>query len=410
MQIAIVCNDTRGGVQPYKALGLGLARAGHKVRIVAPSNYAKLFGDDNKISYFPLSGPPAAEVNEVIAKVASKGTFATMMFMAKEMPEMIFKSTAETLEACEGVDLITGGVGGMVTGVSVADKLGVPFVQTHLQPVAAPTCDYPGPMFGALPDWIGGPGRLASHYLSEEFLWMPFRGAMAAARSKVLGLNSRSAAMKGQPIIYGLSRKVVPMPYDKSGKRHTTGYWIDSSQNWNPPEALQTFLNHGDPVVSIGFGSMSGNNPDKITELLEQVAHRTDVRILLLTGNESVQHSASQSIFHLGEAPHEWLFPRVSAIVHHGGAGTTAAALRSGVPNIVVPFGVDQPFWGARVKALGVGPDPIPRPRLSAENLSAAILTAIGEAEMKSKASLLGYALQNEDGVTEATKCFEKLR
>lgn len=409
MRIAIVCNDTRGGVQPYVALGLGLAQAGHEVRMVVPANHVSLF-DGTSLAVFPLSGPPAEEVNAA-ARIAEKGTFATMTFMAREMPKMIFTATKETLDACEGVDLITGGVGGMVTGVSVADKLKVPFVQTHLQPLGAPSPDYPGPMLGALPDWVGGRGRLLSHHLSELALWVPFQGAMSSARIKVLGLDEKSRSMDGQPCLYGFSRHVVAVPEHPVKVRHTTGYWIlSATANWNAPLDLQAFLEQGEPVVSIGFGSMSSSKAEQVTDLVQHAASEAGVRVVLLVGSGGLKAAGqTDRLFCLGEAPHEWLFQRVSAIVHHGGAGTTAAALRSGVPNLVVPFGVDQPFWGSRVKALGVGPEPIAHSRLTVERLSKALKVMVSDQAMRMRAAQLGALLRSEDGVAEAVKHFDRL-
>lgn len=409
MRIAIVCNDTRGGVQPYVALGLGLAQAGHEVRMVAPANHISLF-DGTSLAVFPLSGPPSEEVNAA-ARIAEKGTLATMAFMAKEMPNMIFTATKETLDACEGVDLITGGVGGMVTGVSVADKLKVPFVQTHLQPLGAPSPDYPGPMLGALPDWVGGWGRLLSHHISELALWMPFQGAMSSARIKVLGLDEKSRSMDGQPCLYGFSRHVVAVPCHPVEVRHTTGYWIlSATANWNAPPDLQAFLEQGEPVVSIGFGSMSSSRADQVTDLVQRAASEAGVRVVLLVGSGGLKAvGQTDRLFCLGAAPHEWLFQRVSAIVHHGGAGTTAAALRSGVPSLVVPFGVDQPFWGSRVKALGVGPEPIPHSRLTVERLRKALKVMVSDQAMRMRAAQLGALLRSEDGVAEAVKHFDRL-
>ncbi|MBX9689687.1 MAG: glycosyltransferase [Candidatus Obscuribacterales bacterium] len=408
MRIAIVSNDTRGGVQPYVALGIGLAQAGHDVRVVAPANHSSLFTNTG-LKLFPLSGPTTEEVNEA-ARIAEKGTLATMAFMAKEMPKMIFQSTKETLNACEGVDIITGGVGGMVTGIAVADKLQVPFIQTHLQPVAAPSREYPGVMLGALPDWAGDLGRLLSHHLSEQLLWMPFQGAMSEARTKVLGLNGKSRSMEGQAIIYGFSPRVVPLPDNKKEKRYTTGYWILPTSNFNPPEDLQTFLDQEKPVVSIGFGSMSSNQAERVTELVQQAAANAGLRLILLTGSGGLKEIVgNDDLYCLSEVPHEWLFRKVSAIVHHGGAGTTAAALRSGVPNIVVPFGVDQPFWGSRVAALGVGPKPIPHARLSVDKLTIALQTAVSDQAMRTRAADLGTLLRAEDGVSKAVECFNRL-
>ena len=137
MKIAIVCNDTRGGVQPYLALGLGLQRAGHGVSAVAPSEFISMFGQ-NGIPITPLSGGDEVARMRAVG-MEEKGTLATLRFMREHLPRRIADWTLETLDACNGVDVITGGIGGMVTGLSVADRLGVPFIPTHLQPVGVRT-------------------------------------------------------------------------------------------------------------------------------------------------------------------------------------------------------------------------------------------------------------------------------
>jgi sterol 3beta-glucosyltransferase len=112
----------------------------------------------------------------------------------------------------------------------------------------------------------------------------------------------------------------------------------------------------------------------------------------------------SKNVFVLDSAPHSWLFPRMSAVVHHGGAGTTAEGLRAGVPAVIVPFTVDQPFWGNRIKALGAGTEPIPVKGLTTDKLAEAIQTATSDPKMRQRAESIGRLIRSEDGVGNAVK------
>jgi sterol 3beta-glucosyltransferase len=172
------------------------------------------------------------------------------------------------------------------------------------------------------------------------------------------------------PILYGFSPSVIPAPSDWNGNTFITGYWfVDESENWQPPTALLDFLQSGSPPVYIGFGSMSNRNPEQTADLVIQALALTNQRAILLSGWSGLQKANTpDSIFMIDSIPHSWLFPRVSAVVHHGGASTTAAGLKAGVPSVIIPFFGDQPFWGQRVADLGVGPKPIPRKKLTAEN------------------------------------------
>lgn len=412
MRIAIVSMDTRGGIQPYVALGLGLQRAGHEVRVIAPSDFAPMFAEVG-LPLAPLSGSVEAVLRSSTG-ATERGAMASMRFAARELDRRIRGWTKETLEACEGVDVVTGGVGGMVLGLSVAEKLGRPFVETHLQPVGAPTDAYPGVLFPGTPRWLGGWGRRVSHHLSELGVWMPFQPAMAAARKDVLGLpprRGRASAADGQPVLYGFSRHVLEVPPVDRRPRHVTGYWtLPAAPTWSPPPALESFLARGGPVVSIGFGSMASDDPEALTARVLGAIRRAGARAVLLAGWGGLRSLPDADDVFCAEAlPHDWLFPRVSAAVHHGGAGTTGAALRAGIPAIVVPFTMDQPFWGARVAALGVGPTPIPRARLGEERLADALARTIADEAMRARAAALGERIRAEDGVGAAVACFDRL-
>jgi sterol 3beta-glucosyltransferase len=408
MRIAIVCNDTRGGVQPYVALGQGLARAGHDVRAVAPAEFAPMFADVG-ITMAPLSGGErAAELRST--GIVEQGVIAAMRFMRRELPAQINQWTRETLTACEGVDVMTGGIGGMVTGLSVAEKLRIPFIETHLQPIGVTTDAYPGVMMPWWPRWLGSSAMRFSHRLSDRAAWMAFKKPMASAREQVLGLTGSPSRIGQQPVLYGFSRHVVPMPVSET--RCVCGYWsLPTSASWAPPTALKAFLERDGAVVSIGFGSMASTKPREVTDLVLSAVHGAGVRAVLLSGWGGLASlTEADDIFCADALPHDWLFPRVTAVVHHGGAGTTGAALTAGAPALVIPFAADQPFWGARVAALGTGPPPIPRQNLSAKNLASALRRMVDDQPMRARAAELGALLQCENGVATAVTHFETLR
>jgi UDP:flavonoid glycosyltransferase YjiC (YdhE family) len=407
MRIAIASMDTRGGVQPYAALALGLRRAGHDAWLVAPADSAALAAEAG-VPLRPLSGS-VEEALRASRGAAERGTLSAMRYSAAMIGERVSGWAREALAACDGADVITGGVGGMVVALSVAERLDRPFVEAHLQPLGAPIGAYQGALFGSTPRWLGGLGRRLSHHLTEAGVWMPFRGAMQSARERVLGLRGRPRAHLGQPVLYGFSSRVVPVPMGAGRAREVTGYWtLPLGEAWSPPPALEAFLARGGPVVSVGFGSMASEDPAAVTALVRAAARDAGVRLVLLAGWGGLAPESSDAEVFAAEAlPHEWLFPRVAAVVHHGGAGTTGAGVRAGVPTVVVPFAMDQAFWGSRVAALGVGPSPVPRAKLTRAGLAAALREAVTDDAMRARALALGALLRAEDGVGRAVSLLE---
>jgi sterol 3beta-glucosyltransferase len=408
MKIAIVCNDTRGGVQPYVALAKGLAEAGYDVRTVAPAEFAPMFANIS-VPMHPLSGGEQAEKARSTG-IAEQGVVATMRMMARELPAQINQWTRETLAACEGVDVITGGVGGMVMSLSVAEKLGVPFVETHLQPLGVRTNQYPGIMLPWIPRWLGTKGLHLSHYLSDKAASMAFQGPMNKARKDVLGLTGQAQSVTNTPVLYGFSPHVLNVPSHDERVRYVTGYWnLPASQDWKAPPDLEQFVTQGGPLVSIGFGSMTSSKPEELTELVLGAVKDAGVRAVLLSGWGGLKSFAPTSdVFFAESVPHDWLFPRMNAIVHHGGAGTTGAAFAAGVPQIIVPFTADQPFWGMRAAALGCGVKPIPRKKLTRKLLADALRIAVNDKVISATASNLGGKVQMENGVFKAVEHFNQ--
>lgn len=404
MRILIVCNDTRGGVQPYAALARGLAAAGHRVSAVAPIGLTGLF--DASVTVTPLKGTEEA-LAFASSGIAEQGTGAAMRLLARELPKRLGGWCQTVLEAADGVDVMTGGIGGMAIGLAVAERLNVPFIASHLQPVGHTTGAYPGVLFPRTPGWTGAIGRRISHHLSDVAVWLPFRSAMARVRREVFGLQGRPKLWAGLPSVYGFSRHVVPMT--EGPLCHVTGYWsLPAPEGWVPPPALAAFLAGGKPVVSVGFGSMGAAAPLALAEIVAGAARAAGVRAVMQAQWQEVAPAPTDDFFGASDVPHGWLFPRMAANVHHGGAGTTAAALLAGRPSLVVPFAVDQPFWGLRVQELGVGPAPIARRKLDQVGLTQGLTRMITDRAMQDKAAALGRVMAREDGVAAAVGVFDR--
>jgi len=409
MRVLIIANDTRGGVQPYVALGAGLQAAGHDVVILAPDN-AEGMARDHGLGFRALGGnveDAARELGGGMPAGGVRGLRAT----AREMEGRLVEWTRAARAAMDDMDLALGGIGGMVVARAAAEAAGVPFMEAHLQPVGAPTDRYPGALFASPPAILGGLGRRLSHRATEMALWMPFKRPMAKVRSAELRLDGPFRLQGDGPILYGFSPAVVPVPDGGPRPRIVTGWWFLDAGSWTPPEELEAFLaDRRRPVVSIGFGSMVGGDPAGLASLVVGAVQDAGVRAVLLTGWGGLADgpNASDDVFVATSVPHDWLFARVDAIVHHGGAGTTGAGLRAGVPNVVVPFGVDQPFWASRVRAAGAGPVPLPRGGLTRESLAGALDQAVHDQAMRDAAAALGGVIRAEDGVGSAVRAIER--
>jgi sterol 3beta-glucosyltransferase len=411
MRIAIIAPGSRGDVQPYIALGKGLAQAGHVVRLVTHQDFEMLVSSHG-LEFWPVAGnvQDIAQSAEMRGRLGRGNFLAVMSQMAKEAQRGALHLAKGGLAACQGMDLVLAGIGGLFTGLALTEKLGLPLLQAYYIPFT-PTRAYPSFLLPKQPSWLGGSLNRLSHHLVRQIMWQAFRPADRLAREQVLGLTPapfwgpyNADGAKRHPILYGFSPSVIPPPSDWDDSIHVTGYWfLDTADGWTPPPALTEFLEAGSPPVYVGFGSMSSRKPKETTDLILQVLAQTGQRAIMLSGWGGL-HKADlpDSVLMVDSAPFSWPFPRVAAVVHHGGAGTTAAGLWAGVPSVVIPFFADQPFWGQRVAKLGVGPEPIPRKKLTAERLAQAIHTAVTDQAMRQRAADLGAKIQAEDGVARA--------
>jgi sterol 3beta-glucosyltransferase len=418
MRIAIIALGSRGDVQPYLALGKGLKAAGHFVRLITHENFEKLV-TSHGLEFCPAKGN-VQEVMESpeLRKLLEQGNFlAINKYTSKLVKDISIDWARDGLIACEGVDLLIAGVGGLYLAISLAEKLRIPFLQAYIFPFT-PTKDFPAILLPQSIGKLGGTVNRLSHHLFRQIMWQASRKADRSARQQVLNLppapflgSYNSPILRQYPTLYGFSPSVIPHPADWHNTQ-VTGYWfLDEATDWTPPAALSKFLASGAPPVYIGFGSMGSRNPAETADLVLAALDRAGQRGILVSGWGGMSQANLPDTVHMMESvSHSWLFPRVAAVVHHGGAGTTAAGLRAGVPSIVVPFFGDQLFWGQRVEKLGVGTAPIPRKKLTVENLARAIDRAVTDQWMRQLAANLGTKIQAEDGITNAVKIIESIK
>jgi len=413
MKIVIFALGSRGDVQPYVALGKGLSAAGHTVRLLASADFDDLV-TANGLEFTALGGSSEAVARSMERLVEQGQTLKVFAAQARVAEELARQAAAHGL-AAQGADLIVAVLGGLFVAWSLAEKLGVPLLQAHVVPLT-PTGAFASVLAPPLPALPAAWTNRLSHRAAEQMLWQMFRGADARARAEVLGLPPApfwgpfGALRAARPVLYGYSPHVLPPPPDWGAGIHVTGYWLlEPPLGWAPPADLLRFLEAGPPPVYIGFGSMPSSRPGEAAAMVVEALDRAGQRGLLYGGWGGLRPESLPDHVHMaGPMPHSWLFPRMAAVVHHGGAGTTAAGLWAGVPAVVTPFFGDQPFWGARVHALGVGPRPIPRRSLTADRLAEAIRAATSDREMRERAAALGARIRAEDGVARAVAVIER--
>ncbi len=414
MLITILTAGTRGDTQPYIALALGLQRAGYQVRFVGGQNFAP-FVQAYGLDFFPLSVDLAEMMNSGAAQAVldADNPLQALLTQASAMRNTtVFDQVQDDVwKACQGADAIIYHPG-MVSGYFIARHLGIPCLMASAVPMS-PTHDWPSLLFYNGPR-LGSVYNRLTHTLFDQIFWQMFRAPIKKfwrkqEQSEIVPFMPPYARQRKEtlPVLYGYSEHALARPADWPAYLNITGYWfLDAESGWQPPNDLVDFLQAGPPPVYIGFGSMGSIRRARETaEIAIKALALSGQRGLLASGWNSMSQDVAlpENVFMVSDVPHAWLFPQMAAVVHHGGAGTTAAGLRAGVPSVVVPYSVDQPMWGRRVAELGVGPQPIPRKQLTAENLAQAITAAL-QKEVRTRAEKLGKQIRAEDGVARAVE------
>jgi UDP:flavonoid glycosyltransferase YjiC (YdhE family) len=412
MRILIVAVGTRGDVAPYTGLAARFINASHEVTIAA---YAEFEGMVRRCGagFHPIPGDPRAEASWTHLQDGNAigtgplGLAARLRAMGDEMVRL---AEAIRVAATGTTDVLLLSAPASL-GYHVAEHLGIPCLGLALQPMF-PTAAHPPSLLG-FGRSLGPLGNRAAGHLVMGTMNRIFARAIRTVRADLdlptLTPGQVARQMRGWTVQHGYSPTVLPRPTDWRPELDVAGYlwpWVDPQ--WRPSDELTAFLDDGPPPVFVGFGSCVFDDGPGLSATIADGLRKAGVRGVVQAGWTGLQGD-NDRILGIGEAPHEWLFPQMAAVVHHAGAGTTAAGLRAGVPSIATPVVSDEPFWGSRMAQLGVGPKPIPHRKLTADLLADAVSAAVHNSHHRERAAWVASRIAGEDGAGHIVTAVEKL-
>ncbi|KAA8566116.1 hypothetical protein EYC84_008719 [Monilinia fructicola] len=404
---------SRGDVQPYIALCKGLMAEGHKTRIATHLEF-KDWIESHGIAFAPVDGDPA----ELMRICVENGMF-TYSFLKEASSKFrgwIDDLLSSAWKSCQDSDLLIESPSAM-GGIHIAEALRIPYFRAFSMPWTR-TRAYPHAF--AVPEHkMGGAYNHITYVMFDNVFWKAISGQVNRWRKKELGLQATSLEKMQPnkvPFLYNFSPSVVVPPLDYSDWIRVTGYWfLDEGSKYTPPKDLDDFIKKaradGKRLVYVGFGSIVVADSAALTKTVVASVLKADVRCILSKGwsdrldkkgANDVEIPLPPEIFQIKSAPHDWLFSQIDAAAHHGGAGTTGASLRAGIPTIIRPFFGDQFFFGQRVEDLGVG---ILIKKINVSVFSRALWEASHSERMITKAKVLGEKIGKENGVDTAIQC-----
>ncbi|CCG81279.1 Sterol 3-beta-glucosyltransferase [Taphrina deformans PYCC 5710] len=417
---------SRGDVQPYVALCKGLIADGQKAKIATHEEFRD-FVESHGIEFVPVDGNPA----ELMAICVEHGmfTYSFLKEASQKFRGWIDELLKSSWKACQNTDVLIESPSAM-GGIHIAEALRIPYYRAFTMPWSK-TRVYPHAF--AVPDHNRGGNYNALTYTAFDHLfWKAISGQVNRWRKKSLNLPSTNFDKLAQhkvPFLYNFSPSVVPPARDWHEWIRVTGYWFldnpddKEGHKWEAPSHVTEFIKQTREMkknlVYIGFGSIVVSDPKALTKAVVEAVHQADVRCILVKGwsarssqreqeepdqseNEKTsdsEHEFGKDILSLDSIPHDWLFPQVDAVCHHGGAGSLGASLRAGVPTIVKPFFGDQYFFGSRVHELGVG---LCLNTLTANSLADALKVCTSDRLIIEKSNKIGAQISSEKGVDNA--------
>lgn len=417
MKIALLGMGTRGDVQPLLALSQGLSGAGFEVKIIASSDFRD-FVESAGIAYDTLGISMKDLMSGDLGKAWVEDSGKNPMLGMRRLKEMLASTAGtvseELLRATADADVIVSGLPVFMYADAIAEKYNKRHITLQFVPYNPTKAGY-ATIETSFPGSNSFINKFAGN-VAQYFTYTTYRDSSQIFRKR-LGLPGVSYSQyrkqynRNLPIIYGLSRHVLPKPSDWDKSKYVTGYWFyNAPSDWQASPELSRFLENGDKPIYIGFGSMSSSDPESTAKIIISALERTGQRGIIQSGWAGLNADhLPDNIFLLDSAPHDWLFPKMAGVIHHGGAGTTGTGIRAAVPATVVSHMADQPYWGRRVHQLGVATKPLHRQDLTANRLAEAITELTTNSQMRENARILGEKVRAEDGVAEAVKVFQQI-
>ncbi|WP_316524735.1 glycosyltransferase [Kitasatospora brasiliensis] len=410
MRILIATAGSRGDVAPFTGLGVRLRAAGHQVAVATHDTFAESVRAAG-LEFRPLPVDPRAALASAEGQRllrAGHGPWVVLQLLRLGRTFMPALGDGIADATALGTDLLLTTSTTSALGQVVAEAAGIPSISLFLQPLA-PTREFAPAISGFRS--FGRPANLLAGHATEAATDQLFAPAVRALRRRLglppLGIGR---ARRNHPVLHGFSPRVVPRPADWHPRLDVAGYWWPAERpGWQPPARLLDFLAAGPAPVFVGFGSLVVPDPARLATTVLAAARTAGVRLLLQAGWSELAAEDSDTVLIIGDTPHEWLFPRTAIVVHHAGAGTTAAALRSGTPTVPVPAQLDAPFWADRLTMLGVSPGPVPLRGLTATRLAAALRLALDDPGYRARARAVAAALATEDGAAKVLTAVERV-
>jgi sterol 3beta-glucosyltransferase len=396
-EILVLTAGSTGDVEPFAALAVRLAGRGHRVTFAADAGFEPLAPSDG-VEFAPIRADFQSLLPTPEGKQPSlrgdvfpviRGMLEDSWAVTKARPPELIVAHQKTQGAPH-----------------IAERLGIPHVQALTVPMLTPTREFPLPAM--VRHDLGGLLNRASYRL-VALLTRPYSRLIRSWREDHLGLAARGNPPAPARTLYCYSPSLVPTPPDWPPHAVATGYWLREGGGEEPVDPrLESFVTGNAPPVYVGFGSSVGPDPVRLGAAVSGALREVGARAVIATGWGGLGdvHEDGDTMV-IERAPHRWLFPRVAAVVHHGGAGTTAAGLLAGRPTVVSPFQGDQHFWGAAVHRAGAGPEPLPAKKLTAQKLAAAIRAATQNRGIQRGAIDLSERIGREDGAGQASAQIE---
>jgi sterol 3beta-glucosyltransferase len=417
MHVAISTLGSRGDVQPLIALAIGLQQAGHRATLVTSHTFAdwiRAYG----VEVHPLQFNPQDILQhpQMQAFLQRGGNPLRVLGVMRAGLGRALGAHDELWQVAKTADFVVQSSTG-VGALEAAEELQLPSAIAHLFPVT-PTHTFPSFFLGSFRFSLGAGYNWLTHVAMLRLVWNVVGAPLTNPWRRRLGLRAwrsygdmyAQAHRLHLPILCAFSPALLPKPPDWDDNHHVTGYWfLKTHPAWQPPPELMRFLESGPPPVYIGFGSMNaGDGEEKVHVVLRALVISRQRGIILTGLGGLAQGPESPNVLYVEDLPHDWLFQRMVAVVHHGGAGSTGAGLRAGVPNIITPVAADQYAWAEQVVKSGVGPRVPELKSLTAERLAGAIRMAVNSSDLRTRAAQLGEKIRAESGVARAVEIIER--
>ena len=417
MRVLIAAVGSRGDVAPLTGLGAALQGAGHDVSVATYGTFEGLIAGCG-LGFRLVPGDPqllgASEQGQRWQE-GGTGPMSAIRFVRLIAQHTRDVNAAILHAARQDTDVLLAAGTAWFGGYRIAQGLGLPSIGLALQP-SHPTSQFlpAGLTTRSLGRWGNRALARALVVSAPAAIDKPSKPLWAQEGMPRLSIRQlyRRQETTRWPFIYGYSPSVVPRPPDWREGIEVAGYWWPAHPaSWTPPAGLERFLAAGPPPVFVGFGSRNPSDAARLSGIVAAARRKAGVRMVIQAGWASLGAGLQDDddMIVIGETPHDWLFPKMAAVVHHAGAGTTAAGLRAGMPTVSVPMITDQPFWASRISALGAGPAAVPYKSLTADSLTTAISDAVGRDSYRSRAQEIAKQLATEDGALPVLRALDRL-